>query len=119
VRGPSRPEFADNKAIQEFKGVAPETTYENRALEKEFGALASKAYADKVGPATLLPQHLGNMYTASLYAGLLSLVHNKRDALVSKSLLLLSVRHSLRPHWQWLDRCGFVVQTGRQSFTVI
>ncbi|EKX44618.1 hydroxymethylglutaryl-CoA synthase [Guillardia theta CCMP2712] len=33
-------------------------------------------YAAKVEPSVLLPQELGNSYTASMYTGLLSLIHN-------------------------------------------
>ena len=51
----------------------------SKDVEKAFGSLAAADYKSKVGPSTLLPQNLGNSYTASLYAGLLSLVYNKAD----------------------------------------
>jgi 3-hydroxy-3-methylglutaryl CoA synthase len=44
--------------------------------------LAKSQYDSKVAPATLLPKKVGNMYCASLYAGLVSLLHNKSDSLV-------------------------------------
>lgn len=36
----------------------------------------------QVLPSVLLPQNIGNTYTASLYAGLLSVVTEKSSALV-------------------------------------
>lgn len=44
--------------------------------------VAKKDYKTKIEPATLLPKELGNMYCASLYAGLATLVHNKASSLV-------------------------------------
>lgn len=90
VVSPSRADFADNKAIQAFASLATSATLENRAVEQEFVKLSAKLYSEKVGPSTLLPQQLGNMYTASLYAGLLSLVFNKADKLSGTRLLLYS-----------------------------
>lgn len=44
--------------------------------------LAKPLYDAKVQPSTLIPKQVGNMYTASLYAAFISLLHNKRDSLV-------------------------------------
>jgi hydroxymethylglutaryl-CoA synthase len=44
--------------------------------------VAKKQYDEKVGPTILLPKELGNMYYASLYASLATLVHNKASSLV-------------------------------------
>lgn len=41
-------------------------------------------------PATLAPKRLGNMYTASLYAGLVSLIANEHVELEGKRLLMFS-----------------------------
>ena len=60
------------------------------ALEKQLLALSRDSYSAKVSPATLLPQHIGNMYTASLYAGLASLLYTQADALVGKRILCFS-----------------------------
>jgi hydroxymethylglutaryl-CoA synthase len=49
--------------------------------------VAKKQYDEKVGPTTMLPKELGNMYCASLYAGLATLVHNKAASLVSTFVL--------------------------------
>jgi Hydroxymethylglutaryl-coenzyme A synthase C terminal len=44
--------------------------------------VAKALYDAKVGPSTLLPKQVGNMYTASLYAALLSVIHNKHATMV-------------------------------------
>lgn len=44
--------------------------------------LAKSLYDTKVQPSTLIPKQVGNMYTASLYAALASLIHNKHSELV-------------------------------------
>lgn len=49
--------------------------------------VAKKQYDVKVAPTTMLPKELGNMYCASLYAGLATLVHNKSSSLVIVSVL--------------------------------
>ena len=64
-------------------------TYADVGLEKAALGLSRTAYTAKVTPSTLLPQHLGNMYTASLYAGLLSLVTSDAP-LVGKRVLCFS-----------------------------
>lgn len=48
--------------------------------------VAKHLYDIKVQPSTLLPKQIGNMYTASLYAALASVLYNKHDSLVSPKL---------------------------------
>eukprot|EP00285_Hemiselmis_virescens_P017387 CAMPEP_0173392420 /NCGR_PEP_ID=MMETSP1356-20130122/19527_1 /TAXON_ID=77927 ORGANISM="Hemiselmis virescens, Strain PCC157" /NCGR_SAMPLE_ID=MMETSP1356 /ASSEMBLY_ACC=CAM_ASM_000847 /LENGTH=492 /DNA_ID=CAMNT_0014350211 /DNA_START=73 /DNA_END=1547 /DNA_ORIENTATION=- len=64
------------KDLQKFQHLMPEETYDDRELEKAFTEIARPMYKDKVEPSVLLPQELGNSYTASMYTGLLSLIHN-------------------------------------------
>lgn len=45
--------------------------------------VAKPLYDAKVQPTTLIPKQVGNMYTASLYAALASLVHNNHKTLVN------------------------------------
>lgn len=61
--------------LSKFKALLPENTYDDRELEKAFTQLARPMYADKVQPSVKLPMELGNSYTASMYTGLLSLIH--------------------------------------------
>jgi len=56
--------------------------YDDRNLESAFVKLSAADYQRKVMPTALLPQQLGNMYTASLYAGLLSLLYSTNEQLV-------------------------------------
>mmetsp|Transcript_21931 Transcript_21931/g.53994 ORF Transcript_21931/g.53994 Transcript_21931/m.53994 type:complete len:527 (+) Transcript_21931:86-1666(+) len=77
LRDHNMPLFKKNEAtLSKFKSLMPEDTYDNRELEKAFTELARPMYASKVEPTVLLPQELGNSYTASMYTGLLSLIHN-------------------------------------------
>ena len=61
-------------SLAAFNTLPLDQSYADVGLEKALIALSKDAYQIKVTPSTLLPQHLGNMYTASLYAGLLSLL---------------------------------------------
>jgi len=49
-----------------------------------------EAYKEMVEPSLLLPKHLGNSYTASLYTGLHSLVEKEGADLAGKRLLMFS-----------------------------
>eukprot|EP01128_Nolandella_sp_AFSM9_P006959 TRINITY_DN3692_c0_g1_i1.p1 TRINITY_DN3692_c0_g1~~TRINITY_DN3692_c0_g1_i1.p1 ORF type:complete len:454 (+),score=68.11 TRINITY_DN3692_c0_g1_i1:47-1408(+) len=84
---PERPEF---ESVQSFKHQAREETYFNGALDKTFRKLAAGVYQEKVVPSIMLPQELGNLYSASLYAGLLSLLHTQGDSLVGKQIMMFS-----------------------------
>jgi hydroxymethylglutaryl-CoA synthase len=83
----SNPSFA---ALKPFAATVREQSYEDVPLEKAAVAVSKNWYADKVSPGILIPQHLGNMYTASLYAGLMSLVSTQSDKLAGKRLLMFS-----------------------------
>lgn len=86
-RFPDRPEFA---ALQEFDAVSAEDSVWDRALEKAFVKASAADYAARVVPGTMLPKRLGNLYTASLYAGLLSAVHTSADTMAGKRTLMFS-----------------------------
>lgn len=88
LRDAANPQSA--AVLAPFKDVTKDESYTHTALEKAFVAASKDAYARQVGPSTLLPQRLGNMYTASLYAGLVSLVHNLQDKLAGQRVLLFS-----------------------------
>jgi len=77
VRNPDAEKFAScADDLAEWRGVAPESTYTDRALEKHFVNLARPMYETKVEPSVSLPAQLGNSYTASMYTGLQSLVNS-------------------------------------------
>ena len=77
-------------SLEQFATLPLDTTYSDVTLEKQLLALSRDSYTAKVSPATLLPQHIGNMYTASLYAGLASLLYTQAEALVGKRILCFS-----------------------------
>nr|QBZ39491.1 hydroxymethylglutaryl-CoA synthase [Santalum album] len=73
-----------------FSTLSGEESYQSRDLEKTSQQLAKKLYDEKIQPTTLLPKQVGNMYTASLYAAFVSLLHNKHSALDGKRVILFS-----------------------------
>ena len=86
VSNPSAPEFSN---VQQFKELDPATTYNNRDLEKAFLTLSDPIYQQKTASGQWLPQHLGNSYTGSLYAGLHSTIAHESD-LKGKRVLMFS-----------------------------
>ena len=73
-----------------FSSLSEAESYTDLGLEKALLALSKAAYDSTVRPSTLLPQQLGNMYTASLYAGLISLLHTEGRQLAGKRVLCFS-----------------------------
>lgn len=92
-----------------YAGLSSEESYQSRYLEKVYKRLdywkylhivkpsgadqlccaiqasqqvAKNLYESKVQPTTLIPKQVGNMYTASLYAALASVIHNRHETLV-------------------------------------
>lgn len=81
------PAFA---ALLPFTATKREASYEDVPLEKAAVAVSKSWYTDKVLAGITIPQQLGNMYTASLYAGLMSLVSEEGAKLQDKRLLMFS-----------------------------
>jgi hydroxymethylglutaryl-CoA synthase len=52
--------------------------------------VAKHLYDSKVQPTTLIPKQVGNMYTASLYAALASVMHNKNETLAGQRIVMFS-----------------------------
>jgi len=73
-----------------YKDLPQNSTYQHKEITAVFAQLSSEVYKRKVVPSILLPIELGNMYCASLYGGLMSLIDSKRDDLVGKRILLFS-----------------------------
>ncbi|KAI0502608.1 hypothetical protein KFK09_017563 [Dendrobium nobile] len=53
----------------------------NLTGDESYQNLFKHFYDEKVQPSTLMPKQVGNMYTASLYAALASVIHNKHETL--------------------------------------
>lgn len=88
LANPDREEFKD---VKELLNVSVEESYTNRDIERAFLKKTAAAYKGKVSDATKLPKVLGNLYTASLYSGIVSLISNKSDEeLLNKRVLCFS-----------------------------
>lgn len=65
-------------------------SYEHRELETAFVQLSKAGYARQVAPTTHIPVQLGNIYTASLFSGLLSLLTQRGADLAGARILLFA-----------------------------
>lgn len=74
LANPTAEQFADVPA--ELRDISYESSLSDRAIEKAFLGLTKKRFNERVGPAIEVPTNCGNMYTASVYSGLCSLLKN-------------------------------------------
>ncbi|CAL0312690.1 unnamed protein product [Lupinus luteus] len=82
-------EFAKEK-LGPFATLSGDESYQSRDLEKASQQVAKPLFDAKVQPTTLVPKQVGNMYTASLYAAFISLIHDKHSTLAGKRVILFS-----------------------------
>ncbi|KAF3938203.1 hypothetical protein ABW19_dt0203105 [Dactylella cylindrospora] len=75
VANSSADAFAEVPA--ELRDLNYEQSLTDRNIEKVFMGLTKKKFEERVKPALEAPTNCGNMYTASLYSGLVSLIANK------------------------------------------
>lgn len=66
--------------LQEYRSVKLEETYFHRPLEQALMKNSQDAFLSKTQPTLTLANLIGNMYTPSLYGGLISLLINKEAA---------------------------------------
>ncbi|GAQ90489.1 hydroxymethylglutaryl-CoA synthase [Klebsormidium nitens] len=76
-------------ALAPFKDVTLEASYTDRDLEKAAVAASRAGYGQRVAAGTLIPKQTGNMYTASLYNSLASVLHTTRGAIPAGTRFLL------------------------------
>ncbi|KAI9316906.1 hydroxymethylglutaryl-CoA synthase [Dichotomocladium elegans] len=77
--------------LKAFADLDYSQSFENRDLEKACVALTKAGYAQKVAPAAFVPKQIGNMYTAAVWAGLVSLLSEvDSETLQGKRVLLYS-----------------------------
>ncbi|KAL8652507.1 MAG: hypothetical protein Q9210_002643 [Variospora velana] len=76
-------DYLENPENPIFESVPPEirqldyaASITDKTVEKTFGALAKKKFAARVQPGITVPTMCGNMYTASVYGGLVGLLSN-------------------------------------------
>jgi len=75
-----------------FAQIALEDSYFNKDVEKAFMDLTKETFETKTQPSLLIATNVGNMYTPSLYGGLVSFVcsHDKVEDMVGKRVALFS-----------------------------
>lgn len=71
---PSNPLFADVPA--ELKEISQKQSLTDKTVEKTFMTLSKKRFAARVQPSLQVPTMCGNMYTASVYSSICSLLSN-------------------------------------------
>eukprot|EP00850_Spirogloea_muscicola_P007470 SM000038S14283 [mRNA] locus=s38:28726:32526:+ [translate_table: standard] len=77
-------------ALEPFAGISQDESYTNKDLEKALMRVTKDMYLRKVGPSEILPKQVGNMYCASLYASLASLVSEQSNQLEGKRIVMFS-----------------------------
>ena len=85
----------DNQAFEtvpkEFRDMTYEASLSDKTLEKTFMALSKKHFQTRVQPSVHVPTMCGNMYCASVYGSLVSLLSNvSSDQLKGKRVGLFS-----------------------------
>ncbi|KAF5734842.1 3-hydroxy-3-methylglutaryl Co-enzyme A synthase [Tripterygium wilfordii] len=90
LRKASSVDEAAREKLTSFSALSLDESYQSRDLEKVSQQLAKPLYDSKVQPTTLIPKQVGNMYTASLYAALASVLHNKHTSLAGQRVILFS-----------------------------
>ena len=99
-KGFSRMLYMDARQASDPASVAPEIapfvatplaeTYESRDIEAASRSISQSSFTARVMPSCRINQNVGNCYTASVYASLLSLVCEKGSDLVGKRVCLFS-----------------------------
>ena len=72
LNDPSNPVFAEVPA--EIRGLSKEASLSDKTVEKTFMALAKKPFSQRVQPGIVVPTMCGNMYSASVYGSLCSIL---------------------------------------------
>ncbi|KAG8095628.1 hypothetical protein GUJ93_ZPchr0013g37999 [Zizania palustris] len=75
--------------------------------------VAKHLYDSKVQPTTLIPKQVGNMYTASLYAALASVIHNKNGTLAGQRIVMFSYGSGLTS-----TMFSFKINEGQHPFSL-
>ncbi|CCG83612.1 putative Hydroxymethylglutaryl-CoA synthase [Taphrina deformans PYCC 5710] len=76
LKDPANAEFFSIGDTYSLEKVSHEASLSDKALEKAFVTLSKSRYNQRVAPGVQASTHIGNMYTASLYGGLVSLLTN-------------------------------------------
>lgn len=74
ITSPKAPRFANVPTPESFLSLSPAASLTDKNVEKTFIASGKASFAEKVDPSMACSKRLGNMYTASLYGCLASLL---------------------------------------------
>lgn len=74
LNSPEDPQF--ESIPKELRDLNYKQSLSDRGIEKAFIGLAKKRFEERVKPSVEVPTNCGNMYTASVYSGLCSLLKN-------------------------------------------
>eukprot|EP00252_Welwitschia_mirabilis_P026345 TRINITY_DN8634_c0_g1_i1.p1 TRINITY_DN8634_c0_g1~~TRINITY_DN8634_c0_g1_i1.p1 ORF type:complete len:467 (-),score=107.41 TRINITY_DN8634_c0_g1_i1:280-1680(-) len=113
TRSASSVDESSAERLKPFAALSEEESYANRDLEKVSQQVSKSLYDAKVVPSTLLPKQVGNMYTASLYAAFVSILHNTHDSLDGKRILMFSYGSGLTS-----TMFSFKIRNGEGHFTL-
>lgn len=88
----SDPEKYPEALQSAFAQIALEDSYFNKDVEKAFMDLSKETFEAKTQPSLMIATNVGNMYTPSLYGGLISFIvsHESAQDLVGKRAALFS-----------------------------
>ncbi|KAF8032947.1 hypothetical protein BT93_D1743 [Corymbia citriodora subsp. variegata] len=90
LRNASSVDEVAKEKLAPFSSLSSDESYQSRDLEKASQQVAKPLYDAMVQPSTLIPKQVGNMYTASLYAAFVSLIHNKHSSLDGNRVMMFS-----------------------------
>lgn len=77
--------------LAKFHGVDLKNTYFDRDIEKAFLTLSEQDFLQKTKPSLMIANQVGNMYTPSVYSGLMSLLISKPlEQLVGNKVAIFS-----------------------------
>ncbi|KAL1726133.1 hydroxymethylglutaryl-coenzyme A synthase C-terminal domain-containing protein, partial [Schizophyllum commune] len=74
LANPTAPQFADIPSAYDFRALDYDASLRDKNLERTFVAASEASFAKKTDPSMACSRRLGNMYTASLYGCLASLI---------------------------------------------
>ncbi|XP_052258434.1 hydroxymethylglutaryl-CoA synthase 1-like [Dreissena polymorpha] len=87
----SNPHLHGNNGLDTFRSVKHEDTYFDKACESAFMKASEDVFRQKTQPTLLLANQIGNMYTPSVYGGLVSyLVSRSTEELAGSRCVLFS-----------------------------
>ncbi|RWR87580.1 hydroxymethylglutaryl-CoA synthase-like protein isoform X1 [Cinnamomum micranthum f. kanehirae] len=113
LRNASSVENDATEKLEPFSSLSGDESYQSRDLEKVSQLVAKSLYGAKVQPSTLIPKQVGNMYTASLYAAFISILHSNGSTLVGKRVVMFSYGSGLSS-----TMFSFRFQEGQHPFSL-